>query len=596
MSEPVLIAVAWPYANAEIHVGNLTGADLPADIFARYQRLRGRQVLMVSGSDAHGTPITVRADAENTSALEVYQRYHATFIDLFKQLGLTYDLFTSTHTANHFKVSQQMFLALKQNGYMYQDKQMQWYSPAQKRFLPDRYVEGTCYICGFTNARSDQCDNCGNLLDPALLIEPRSKIDGSTPELRETEHFFLDLARLQGQVEDFLRLRQSYWRPNVLRQSLGQMQAEALRGRPITRDLDWGIPVPLDTWNGKCLYVWFEAVIGYLSASIEWAQLTGEPDAWREWWHNPDAKAYYFIGKDNIPFHAIVWPAELIGAGKTFDQLMGFANPQTMVLPYDVPANEFMNLEGKKISGSRNWAVWGRDFLTRYDPDALRYYLTVSMPETRDSDWDWNEFFHRNNDDLVATWGNLVNRVLSVAFKNFDGKVPDPGELTELDTDLLKAVDDGFQSVAQEMEAVHLRAGLDAAMDLAKECNKYLDMTAPWKTIKTDRQAAGRAIYTAIRAIDSLKILLAPFLPFTSEKLHTFLGYDTPLFGEQTTQVITDGLSEHTVLRYDAQTATGHWQPGTIQPGRILRQPGPLFRKLEPKIVEEERARMGAKS
>ena len=596
MSEPVLIAVAWPYANAEIHVGNLTGADLPADIFARYQRLRGRQVLMVSGSDAHGTPITVRADAENSSAIEVYQRYHATFIELFKQLGLTYDLFTSTHTANHFKVSQQMFLALKQNGYMYQDKQMQWYSPVQKRFLPDRYVEGTCYICGYTNARSDQCDRCGNLLDSALLIDPRSKIDGSTPELRETEHFFLDLARLQAQVEDFLRLRQSYWRPNVLRQSLGQMQAEALRGRPITRDLDWGIPVPLEAWNGKCLYVWFEAVIGYLSASIEWAQLTGQPDAWREWWHNPDAKAYYFIGKDNIPFHAIVWPAELIGAGTTFDELMGFADPQSMVLPYDVPANEFMNLEGQKISGSRNWAVWGRDFLTRYDPDALRYYLTVSMPETRDSDWDWNDFLHRNNDELVATWGNLANRVLSFAFKNFDGKVPDPGVLTDLDKDLLKMVDDGFQMVAQEFEAVHLRAALTGAMSLATEVNKYLDITAPWQAIKTDRQAAGRAIYTAILAIDSLKTMLAPFLPFTSEKLHTFLGYDSPLFGEQTTQVVTDGLAEHAVLRYDPQTATGSWQPGTIQPGRIMRQPGPLFRKLEPKIVDEERTRMGTKS
>jgi len=595
MPEPILIAVAWPYANAEIHVGNLTGSYLPADIVARYHRLRGRQVLMVSGSDAHGTPITVRADAENSSALEVYQRFHTTFLELFQQLGLTYDLFTSTHTTNHFNVSQKMFLALKQNGYMYQDRQLQWYSPVQKRFLPDRYVEGACYICGYTNARSDQCDRCGNLLDPTLLIDPRSKIDGSRPELRETEHFFLDLARLQEQVEDFLRLRQSYWRPNVLRQSLGQMQAEPLRGRPITRDLDWGIPVPLEGWNGKCLYVWFEAVIGYLSATIEWGLINGQPDAWRTWWHNSDAKAFYFIGKDNIPFHAIIWPAELIGAGKTFDELMEFSNPEPMVLPYDVPANEFMNLEGQKISGSRNWAVWGHDFLSRYDPDSLRYYLTVSMPETRDSDWDWNDFLHRNNDELVATWGNLANRVLSFAFKNFDGKVPDPGELTELDKELLVTVEDGFQSVAQEMEAVHLRAALVEAMSLATEVNKYLDITAPWQAIKTDRQAAGRAIYTAIRAIDSLKIMLAPFLPFTSEKLHTFLGYDQPLFGTQSTEVVTDLLAQHTVLRYHPEGASGRWEPGQIQAGRVLRQPGPLFRKLEPKIVEEERARLGQK-
>ena len=595
MPEPVLIAVAWPYANAEIHVGNLTGADLPADIFARYQRLRGRLVLMVSGSDAHGTPITVRADAEKSSAYDVYQRYHATFLDLFQKLGLTYDLFTSTHTANHFNVSQKMFLALKQNGYMYQDKQMQWYSVSQKRFLPDRYVEGTCYICGYTNARSDQCDRCGNLLDPALLIEPRSKIDGSTPELRETEHFFIDLSRLQGQVEDFLKLRQGFWRPNVLRQSLGQMQAEALRGRSITRDLDWGIPVPLDGWTGKCLYVWFEAVIGYLSAAIEWAQISGAPDAWRDFWHNPDAKTYYFIGKDNIPFHAIVWPAELIGAGTQFDELMSYANPQTLVLPYDVPANEFMNLEGQKISGSRNWAVWGLDFLTRYDPDALRYYLTVSMPETRDSDWDWNDFLHRNNDELVATWGNLANRVLSFAFRNFDGRVPDPGELTALDKDLLQTVDDGFQSVAQEFDAVHLRGALSEAMNLATEVNKYLDITAPWQAIKTDKQAAGRAIYTSIRAIDSLKVMLAPFLPFASEKLNGFLGYDQPLFGVQSTQVIKDSLAEHAVLRYDPQPGCGKWAPGNIQAGRPLRQPAPLFKKLDVKIVEEERARMGTK-
>jgi methionyl-tRNA synthetase len=340
MPDPILVAVAWPYANAEIHVGNLTGAYLPADIFARYQRLKGRQVLMVSGSDAHGTPITVRADAENTSPQDVYQRFHATFLDLFQRLGLTYDLFTSTHTTNHFNVSQNIFLALKKNGFMYTDRQMQWFSPNQGRFLPDRYVEGTCYICGYTSARSDQCDKCGSLLDPAQLIDPRSRIDGSRPELRETEHFYLDLAKLQPEVVEFLRLRESYWRPNVLRQSLGQMQAEGLHGRPITRDLDWGIPVPIEGWNGKCLYVWFEAVIGYLSASIEWANITNQPDAWRSWWHDLAARSYYFIGKDNIPFHAIIWPAQLLGCGTTFDELFGSSQRDPFVLPYDVPANK----------------------------------------------------------------------------------------------------------------------------------------------------------------------------------------------------------------------------------------------------------------
>jgi methionyl-tRNA synthetase len=592
MSEPVLVAVAWPYANAEIHVGNLTGAYLPADIFARFQRLMGRQVLMVSGSDSHGTPITVRADAENSTPLEVYQRFHAGFIDLFQQLGLNYDLFTSTHTQNHFEVAQRMFLALRENGFLYPATELQWFAPSLGRFLPDRYVEGTCYICGYSNARSDQCDQCGNLLDPTKLIEPRSRIDNSTPELRETEHYYLDLGKLQPEVSEFLKTRQSYWRPNVLRQSLGQM--EGLRGRPITRDLDWGIPVPLDGWKGKCLYVWFEAVIGYLSASIEWGKINGQPEAWRKWWKGDQApRTYYFIGKDNIPFHAIIWPAELLGVGTRFDELMESEPPAEMVLPHDVPANEFMNMEGQKISGSRNWGVWGRDFLSRYDPDPLRYYLTVNMPESKDTDWDWEDFYHRNNDELVATWGNLANRVLSFTYKHWEGVVPDPGDLTQKDRDLLAAVEGGFESVARELDAVRLRSALGEAMRLASEVNRYLDQTAPWTAIKTDRQAAARAIYTALRAIDSLKILLSPFLPFTSQRLHAFFGYEGQLFGEQTTETITDPVGEHLVLRYDPQNAAGRWKPSQLEAGRRLNQPGPLFKKLDISIVSEERARLG---
>lgn len=593
MTESVLVAVAWPYANAEIHVGNLTGSHLPADIFARYQRLRGRNVVMVSGSDAHGTPITVRADAEHTTPLEVYQRYHNGFIELLEQLGITYDLFTSTHTQNHFSVSQSIFLALRENGYLYTDSQFQWYAPSQNRFLPDRYVEGTCYICGYTSARSDQCDKCGSLLEPQKLIDPRSRIDGSTPELRETEHAYLDLGKLQDEVVAYLRDKEPFWRQNVLRQSLGQILAEGLRGRPITRDLDWGIPVPLEGWNGKCLYVWFEAVIGYLSATIEWANIQGQPEAWRQWWNDPTSRTYHFIGKDNIPFHAVIWPAQLIGTGTTFDQLRGAADPQKLVLPYDIPANEFMNLEGQKISGSRNWAVWARDFLTRYDPDTLRYYLTSTMPESRDTDWDWEDFYKRNNDELVATWGNLANRVLAFTYKNFGGQVPEPGPLTAIDEALLQTVESGFQTVAQEFEAVHLRAALAEAMRLASEVNRYLDQTAPWAALKTDRQAAARAVYTALRAIDSLKVLLAPFLPHTSETLHGFFGYDQPLFGKQHIEPQSDSLGTHLTLLYNNEGATGRWEPSQIAPGRVLNQPGPLFKKLEPKIIEEERARLG---
>jgi methionyl-tRNA synthetase len=596
MTRNILVAVAWPYANSKIHVGNITGSYLPADIFARYHRLAGNQVAMVSGSDAHGTPVTVRADAENSTPLEVYTRFHAGFIELYEKLGLSYDLFTSTHTQNHFQVSQAIFLALQQNGCLYTERQQQWYAPNQGRFLPDRYVEGTCYLCSYPNARGDQCDRCGNLLDATLLIEPRSKIDGSRPELRETEHFFLDLGKLQPQIVEFLRQREGYWRPNVLRQSLGQILAEDLHGRAITRDLEWGIPVPLDGWEEKRLYVWFEAVIGYLSATIEWARLNGQPDAWRDWWYNPDARSFYFIGKDNIPFHAVIWPAQLAGSGEAFGEIFAGRREGSLVLPYDVPANEFMNLEGQKISGSRNWAVWGLDFLSRYDPDPLRYYLTANMPEAKDTDWDWQDFFNRNNNELVATWGNLANRVLSFAYKHWEGHAPDIGSeaaLRPADREILASVEAGFRSVGELLEAVRLRAALSEAIRIASEVNKYLDTAAPWQEIKTDREAAAKTIYTALRAIDSLKLLLAPFLPFTAERLHLYLGYDQPLFGRQFTETVEDELGEHKVLRYEPGEASGLWQPSQLRPGGALRQPAPLFKKLDESIVGEERARLG---
>jgi methionyl-tRNA synthetase len=593
MPDPILVAVAWPYANAEIHVGNLTGSYLPADIFARFQRLKGQQVLMVSGTDSHGTPITVRADDEGINAVDVYQRYHASFLKLFIKLGLTYDIFTSTHTTNHFSVAQKLFLALKENGFLYTDSQQQWYSPVQKRFLPDRYVEGTCYICGFNNARSDQCDKCGNLLDAAKLIDPRSKIDGSTPELRATEHFYLDLGKLQPGIIEFLKTREDYWRPNVMRQSLGQIIAEDLRGRAITRDLDWGIPVPVEGWDGKRLYVWFEAVIGYLSSTIEWSEIVNQPDAWKKWWQEESSRTYYFIGKDNIPFHAVIWPAELLGAGTTLDALLGSEKPRPLVLPYDVPANEFLNLEGQRISGSRNWAVWGLDFLERYDPDPLRYYLSMAMPETKDTEWDWNEFYHRNNDELVATWGNLVNRVLAFTYKHWDGVIPDPGDLRAEDRALLTAVEEGFDSISTELNAVHLRAALNGAMALATRVNQYLDVNAPWFEIKTSKENAAKSVYTALRAIDSLKILLAPYLPHTCETLHQYLGYQGTLFGTQSVENIEDDLGVHAILRYHPEKATGKWEASQLPKGQCMREPLPLFKKLEESIVAEERLKLG---
>jgi len=598
MTQPVLIAVAWPYASAKIHVGNITGAYLPADILARYHRLRGRDVLMVSGSDSHGTPVTVRADELNASPEEVYKRYHTEFIELFQKLGLTYDIFTSTHTSNHFDVAKKLFLSLKENGYLYTEASKQWYSTAQERFLPDRYVEGTCYFCGKTGARSDQCDNCGHLLEAEKLIDPKTKIDGSTPELRETTHFYLDLEKLQDEVAEFLRQRQDYWRPNVIRQSLGQIETEGLRGRPITRDLSWGIPVPVEGWDEKCMYVWFEAVIGYLSSVVEWGLLHDDPDAWRYWWTNAASRTLYCIGKDNIPFHAIIWPGELIGVGDSFDAKMGASDPQPLILPYDVPANEFMNLEGRKLSGSQNWAVWGLDFLERYDPDPMRYYLTVNMPETRDSDWDWEEFYQRNNNELVATWGNLANRVLAFAYKHWEGVVPAPGELRPADLALLDTLREGFSTVEGHLEAVKLRAAILEAMRLASEVNKYLDTSAPWFEIKADQDQAAKSIYTAMQAIDWLKIIFAPFLPHTSEKLHGFLGYQQPIFGQLVTREVADDLSTHTVMLYESEGSLSAgqddlWQPKALTPGTGFNQPSPLFHKLDPQIVAEERARLG---
>lgn len=595
MPENILIAVAWPYANAEIHVGNLTGSHLPGDIAARYHRLKGNKVLMITGTDSHGTPVTMSADKLGKPVEEVYKSYHEGFIDLFKQIGISYDLYTTTHSENHFKVSQTIFLALEKNGFLFKKTEPQWFSPGLKRFLPDRYIEGTCYICGTDGARSDQCDTCGNVLDPTKLVNPKSKVEGDTssPELRDTEHYFIDLSKLEPDVKKYLQERSSYMRDTVLGESLRKVEAEGLKPRAITRDLDWGIPVPVSEagWETKKLYVWFEAVIGYLSAPIEWSQVSGSKDAWRDWWTNPQAKQYHFIGKDNIFFHTSLWPAELMGVGSAFMEI--FAGEEIpLILPYDVPANQFMNLEGKKISGSRNWAVWGRDVLTRFDPDAIRYYLTVNMPEAKDSDWDWAEFVARNNNELVATWGNLANRVLAFCYKNWDGHVPDVDALRPADLELLATIENGFNTVGVELEAVRLRSALSEAMKLATVVNQYLDVNAPWSAIKVDKAEAGKTVYTALKAIDSLKVMFAPFLPFTCEKLHGFFNYETPLFGEQYTETVKDSLGEHTVLRYKPVEGL-QWKPSDLQPGKKLNQPGPLFKKLENEVIDMERGRLG---
>lgn len=593
MPENILVSIAWPYANADIHMGNLVGSHLPGDVFARYHRLRGNRVLVVSGSDAHGTPITVRADAEGRTALEVYQDFHRRFLELFTQIGITYDLFTSTHTENHTRVSQDIFLKLLENGYLYTATSPQWFSPSKQRFLPDRYVEGTCYICGYDKARSDQCDKCGNVLEPAKLLNPRAKTGDGALELRDTDHYYLDFAKLAPALSAWLAEGKDHWRPQVINPTRALVNSGELHGRAITRDLDWGIPVPVAGWGdrGKCLYVWFEAVIGYLSASVEWSHNSGAPTAWKDWWYNPQARTVYFIGKDNTQFHAIFWPGQLIGTERLYED-----DPtKRLNLPYDVPANEFLNLEGDKISGSRNWAVWGLDALTRYDPDAIRYYLIAVAPETRDSEWDWAEFVQHNNNELVAAWGNLVNRVLTFAYKHWDGRVPAPADLRPADHALLAEISAGFDTVGGLIDSVKLRAALEATVALATSVNRYLDVHSPWSQVKTDKAAAAQTIYTALRAIDSLKTLFAPFLPFTSQKVHEFLGYEGQLFGTQHIRNYEEAHSTHTALTYDPAGAVGAWQASQLQPGQPMRQPSALFKKLDDSVVTGERARLGNK-
>jgi methionyl-tRNA synthetase len=466
------------------------------------------------------------------------------------------------------------------------------YSPESGRFMPDRFVEGTCPVCGYGSARGDQCDNCNTLFESAgQLINPHSTRDSTSLELRDTEHYFLDLPAIADNgLSDWIHDDKEHWRPGVINFARNFID-QGLIGRAVTRDMDWGIPVPVPDFDGKVLYVWFEAVIGYLSAAIEWAHNQGRPEEWRHWWVNPRARTVYFIGKDNIPFHTVMWPAQLLGARG----LYAHHSEQTLNLPYDVPANEFMNMEGTKISGSRNWGVWMLDALTRYDPDPLRYYLTVIMPEARDSDWSWEGFVERNNNELVANWGNLVNRVLNMTQRYFDGVVPEPGELTAADTALLAAVDEGFATVSALYDGCKFRAAVQEVLRLSSLVNQYLEESSPWTTAKTDTAAAGRALYVALQAINGLKVLWAPVLPFTSQQLHDMLGEPGSLFGRPVLETYNESSRSHIALTYDPAPAIGRWERVAVPAGRQLPKPLAMFKKLDAEVVAEELARLGPK-
>src|ERR1700677_824469 len=589
----ILTAPAWPYANGPRHIGHVSGFALPCDMFSRYQRMAGNRVLMVSGTDEHGTPIQVQADAEGVSARALADRYNRVIVDDLTGLGMTYDLFTRTTTRNHRAVTQEIFGRLLENGYIFPKTTLGAISPSTGRTLPDRYIEGTCPICGYPSARGDQCDNCGNQLDPADLINPRSKINGETPVFTESEQYFLDLPAFAEVLGGWLQAKAGQWRPNVLKFSLNLL--DDLPPRAITRDLDWGVPVPLPDWRDrpdKRIYVWFDAVIGYLSASIEWARRSGDPDAWRAWWNDPDAESYYFMGKDNIVFHAEIWPAMLLGYNGQGAR-GGTPGPLgTLNLPAEVVSSEYLTMEGRKFSSSRSVVIYVRDFLARYDVDALRYYVAIAGPENQDTDFTWSEFVRRNNDELVATWGNLVNRSVSFAARNV-GTIPASGALTTLDHELLERARHAFATVGTHLPSARFKFAISEAMRTVSEANKYCSEQAPWTLRESDPDRMRTVLHVALQLIDDAKTLLTPFLPRSSQLVHEMLHPDGGTWSDmpRVEQVDEAGAPSYPVITgtYDG---AARWSSMPLRAGTPLALPTPLFTKLDTAVVDEELARL----
>ena len=552
MPRKILVAVAWPYVNGEPHLGHIAGMNVPADIFARFHRIIGNEVVMVSGSDMHGTPTTLKAADEGVSPEVIATRYHEIWSKALEDMSFSYDLYTHTHTDRHREVTQELFTKLKKNGHLVEATQSMPFSETEQRFLSDRFVVGTCPHCASDSARGDQCDNCGRTLDPIDLINIRSSRDGSTPIFKDTTHQMLRLGDFQGALEEWVEDKND-WRQNVRNQTLGILR-EGLHDRAITRDIDWGVPVPLEGYESKRIYVWFEAVIGYLSATRSWAEQQGTPDAWKKWWVEPDGESYYFQGKDNVSFHTIMLPSILLGSGK-------------LNMPTDVVANEYLNLGGIDFSKSRGHAVWLPDFLTRYEPDPLRYYLASIMPETSDSEFTWQGFHAANNNELVATFGNFVHRVLTITTRNFDNTVPTPAELSEDDEVALTACDTALREVSNAIEARKFRDGLRSAMRLAQAGNRYIDATEPWKTVKIDKESAGTALWVGLNIISTLRTVFYPYLPTSADKIHDMLFKDS--------DTLSDG-----------------WSKRDIIPNAPIGKPTPLFNKLDNVIIEEENARL----
>ena len=600
MTKSVLTAVAWPYANGPRHIGHVAGFGVPSDVFARYQRMTGANVLMVSGTDEHGTPLLVQAEKEGVTVQELADRYNRQIVHDLAGLGLSYDLFTRTTTRNHYAVVQELFRGLHDNGYMVKETTMGAISPSTGRTLPDRYIEGTCPICGADGARGDQCDNCGNQLDPADLINPVSKINGETPQFVETEHFLLDLPALADALSAWLKERKD-WRPNVLKFSLNLL--EDIRPRAMTRDIDWGVPIPIEGWqdnNAKKLYVWFDAVVGYLSASIEWAYRIGEPEAWRTFWTNPDAVSYYFMGKDNITFHSQIWPAELLGYRGEGSREGTVGQLGSLELPTEVVSSEYLTMSGSKFSSSKGVVIYVKDFLEEFGADPLRYFIAVAGPENNDTDFTWDEFVRRINNELANGWGNLVNRTVSMAHKNF-GEVPTPGELSDADQAILDLASRTFDEAGDALSHSRFKQGITKIMHVVGEANAYIAEQEPWKLAKDEsqRERLATVLWTALQVVSDCNTMLTPFLPQTAQAVHETLGRDgvwaalpevVEVTDDQPVEPVGAGLPEkgrsYPVIMGNYRDQQAVWKRIDVVPGTALSKPRPLIAKLDPELAE----------
>ena len=515
--EKILVTSALPYANGPIHLGHLSGAYLPADIYLRYKRLNGDDVIYICGSDEHGVPITISADKEKVSPQVIIDRYHEANKKAFTKFGMSFDNYSRTSIPIHHETAKEFFLEFYKRGLFVEKKSLQFFDDKANMFLPDRYVEGTCPKCGNEDARSDECENCGSLYDPSELKNPKSKISGGTPKLKETSHYYFPLGKYQPALEKYVdEMNEKYgWKENVLQYCRGWFK-DGLKERAITRDLDWGIKVPVDSAAGKVIYVWFEAVLGYISSTKELSQQKNDPDLWKKYWQDPETKYIAFIGKDNVVFHTIIFPAILMAWNE--------GGKEQYCLPQNVPANEFLNFEGKKFSKSRNWGIDVDEFLNLFDPDLLRYTLAANLPETRDTDFYWKEFQLRNNSELADILGNFINRTFTFVFKHFDGKVPTLGKLEKIDEDMLKEISEYPRRVAELFEKYKIRDGVNEIMNLARDGNKYFNDTEPWKTVKSDKDRCGTTLNICLQTIYTLAELFYPVLPFSMEKLFVMLN------------------------------------------------------------------------